>query len=172
MSFLERIRGSRRADSPAGGSSETDSSGADVAIPGYAKLNERQAIAALGPLNQAELTAIERFERTHRGRVPVLDKLRYLREPEPLPDYDALEPSAIGAALAGGDADRVNAVRDYERKHQNRPTVNTEVVSALRSLRDRSNGTNGAAAEEPEHALVQGNGLRIKVEPERGLGTP
>ena len=173
MSFLERFRSSMRADAPDGAPIETDSAGDDDVLPGYSKLNERQAIAALGPLNQAELTAVEGFERTHRDRVAVLDKLRYLREPEPLPGYDALEPDAIGAALTEADADRVKAVREYERKHQNRPTVNTKVASALHGLRDRATtGADISPVAGSEQLPVRANGLPIKVEPENGLGTP
>ena len=53
-------------------------------LPG---LNERQAVAELAGFNQVELTAIETFERSHRGR-------------EPLPDYDGLEPDAIVEVLS------------------------------------------------------------------------
>jgi hypothetical protein len=172
MSVFERIR-SMRTNAPAGASSDTDSGGGDDALLGYAKLNERHAIAALGPLNQVELTAIECFERTHRGRVPVLDKLRYLRDPEPLPGYDALEPDAIGERLAGVDATRVKAVREYERKHQNRPPVNAKVASALHELREPAEtGAGDSPTAGSAQLPVRGNGLPIKVEPEAGLGTP
>lgn len=157
MSFLDKLRSSMRADAPEGATSEPDPAAGDDAVTArYRKLNERQAIAALGPLTQVELTAIERFERTHRDRVSVLDKLRYLREPEPMPGYDALDPKAISEALAEADTDTVKSIREYERKHENRTTVNTEVASTLHRLRDRA---------------ATGNGLPIKVEPERGLGT-
>jgi hypothetical protein len=163
MSFLDTIRG-RRAGGADGASPATVVSEADQALTDrYAKLNDQQAVAALTGLSQAELTAIARFERSHRDRAPVLDKLRYLRQPEPLPGYDALEPDAVPEALAGADTGTVEAVREYERKHQNRTAVNVAIASALKSLRDQPAGSQPPAA---------GNRLTIKTPPESGLGTP
>ena len=141
----------------------------------YAKLNDQQAVAALAGLSQAELTAIARFERSHRDRAPVLDKLRYLRQPEPLPGYDALEPNAIPEALAGADTGTVKAVREYERKHQNRPSVNVAIASALNSLRDEPGaGADGAPTPPPAGSQppVAGNELPIETPPESGRETP
>ena len=45
--------------------------------------------------SQVELAAIETYERSHRNRPEVLDKLRYMRGSEPLPGYDALSPEQI-----------------------------------------------------------------------------
>ncbi len=175
MSFLDTIR-SRRAAGADGTSPEPAASEADQALTDrYAKLNDQQAIAALAGLSQAELTAIARFERSHRDRALVLDKLRYLRQPEPLPGYDALEPNAIPEALAGADTGTVNAVREYERKHQNRTSVNVAIASALNSLRDRPGSGTGGAPAPPlsgSQPALAGNGLPIRIPPESGLGTP
>lgn len=189
MSFLDKMRGGKRAD---GASTEPDLSDADQDLTDrYAKLNEREALEELGRLNQVELTAVEQFERDHRGRDSVLNKLRYLRQPEPMPGYDTLEPAAITEALAGADASTIKSVREYERKIQNRPAVNKEVSDALH----RRNAADGPA-DEPAHRLnaageplasqarqaeaasaaepvpASDNGLPIKVPPESGLGTP
>ena len=141
----------------------------------FAGLNERNAIAELHTFNQAELTAIHTFERSHRNRDPVLDKLRYLRQKEPMPGYDALDSDTVAAALADADPDTIKAVREYERKHQNRPTVNNAVLGALRESRKRQPASaNGSIAPLLKGAQqpVVGNGLPIKVEPESGIGTP
>ena len=174
MNFLKTIRSNMGAGAPDAAAPETALTDGDQAlVDRYAKLNERDAVAGLARLNQAELTAIEQFERSHREREPVLDKLRYLRQPEPLPDYDTLEPDAIAAALAGADAETIKAVRVYERKFQNRPTVNAELVRVIRGLRDRpATSADGAPVAAAEQAPVVGNGLPIKVRPESGLGTP
>ncbi|HEX8744257.1 MAG TPA: hypothetical protein VF712_14090 [Thermoleophilaceae bacterium] len=171
MSFLGRRARGREAASP-----ETASSEADQALTDrYAKLDDRQAVATLAGLSQVELTAIACFERSHRERAPVLDTLRHLRQPEPLPGYDALEPNAIPEALAGADTGMVEAVREYERRHQNRTSVNVAIATALRSLRDQpAIAVDGAPAPPP---AVSGppaarNGLPIKTPPETGLGTP
>jgi hypothetical protein len=176
MSFLKTIRGNMRADGPDAASAETGSTDrAQTLTDRYAKLNERQAVAELARLNQTELTAIEQFERSHREREPLLNKLRYLRQPEPLPGYDGLEPDGIAEALAEADAETVKAVREYERKFRNRPTVNVAIAVAIHRLRDRpAAGADGslAPASASERAPAAGDGLPIKVRPESGLGTP
>jgi hypothetical protein len=103
----------------------------------YDRLNERQAVGQLAQLNQGELTAIHAFERTHRDRPAVINKLRYLRQPEPLAGYDALELDAIAHALAGAEKTTVKAVREYERKLRHRPAVLKEITRALHRLSDR-----------------------------------
>ena len=168
MSFFKRNRGSAPADAPDGAA---PAPGDPALTDRYAKLNERQAVAELARLNQAELTAIDQFERAHRDREGVLNKLRYLREQEPLPGYDTLEAGAVAEALAGADTDTVKAVREYERKHQNRPTVIAEIARSIHLSRDRADASADAVPGTAQ-PLVVGNGLPIKVEPERGIGTP
>ncbi len=138
----------------------------------YASLNERQAIAELHQFSQVELTAIHAFERSHRDREPVVDKLRYLRQREPLPDYDVLETETVVATLSWADAGTIKTVREYEGKHQNRSAVNTAALEAMRSLRARPAGADGPAAPIPGSAVVRGNGLPLKMPPETGLGMP
>jgi hypothetical protein len=161
MSFLDSIR-SKRSREPDGDSPETALAEGDQSlVDRFARLGERDAVQELVKFNQAELAVIEDFERSHRARKSVLDKLYYLRQPEPLPDYDSLEPAAISSALEGAPVETVKAVRDYERKHQNRTTVNKEVLGTMSESRARM------MAETAE-----ANGLPIKDEPESGLGTP
>jgi hypothetical protein len=141
----------------------------------FASLGEREAIAELQNFNQAELTEIHAFERSHHERAPVLDKLRYLREREPLPDYDALDSQAVTATLASADVDTIKAVREYERKHQNRPIVNSAIIGALRESRKREPAAAAGSIApllEGAQAPQAGNGLPIKVPPESGIGTP
>ncbi len=123
-----RKRPSDRA-APAGeaGSPDVD----ELPIPGYDRLGDRQVVAGLRESSQVELAAIETYERSHRSRPEVLDKLRYMRGSEPLPGYDALSPEQITTALAGADTRTVRAVRDYERKFRRRPEVLEEAMRAL-----------------------------------------
>jgi hypothetical protein len=100
-------------------------------IDRYEGLGERDAVAELGGLTQVDLTAIQAFERSHRDRAAVLNKLRYLRQSEPLPGYDALEPAQIAEALLAADIVTVKAVREYERKLQHRASVLKDVSRAL-----------------------------------------
>src|SRR4051812_15353049 len=104
MNILKAFRdggrsGGRGGESPV--ASQTDAS--QQLTDRYERFDEHQAVAQLAQFNQVELTAIEAFERTHRDRHAVMNKLRYLRQPEPLTGYDALEPDAIADALSGAD---------------------------------------------------------------------
>ena len=101
----------------------------DLPLPGYDRLNVGQIIARLPRLSQVELTAVESYERTHANRVDVLNKLRYLRGPEPVVGYDALEPAEIVAGLRHADEPTLKRVREYERKFHRREVV-------LRALAD------------------------------------
>ena len=74
-------------------------SAASLPFDGYDGVETRQLTQELSDHSQIELEAVEIYERTHRGRDAVLDKLRYLRGPEPLPGYDALGADEILAAL-------------------------------------------------------------------------
>jgi hypothetical protein len=88
---------------------------------------------------------------------------KHLRQDEPIPGYDTLEPSAMADALSDADVDTLKAVREYERKLQRRPAALTEIARALQARREPG------PAPAYEQPLVVGNGLPIKVEPERVL---
>jgi predicted ArsR family transcriptional regulator len=133
MKILQRLRNrSPRGDAGDPGSAEASSRDADqLPIPGYDRLKDKEVTEHLSQLSQVELAAVETYERSHRGRPAVLDKLRYMRTSEPLPGYDALSPEQIVKALAGADAETVKAVRDYERKFGRRQQVLAEAARVL-----------------------------------------
>jgi len=134
MSILTALRD--RVSTADSSSGRADGSGSDLAaepqlpFAGYDRLGSRQVIDGLHGHSQVELEAIEGYERTHQDREPVLDKLRWMRGPEPLPGYDALSVEAIMAALGAADLTTIKKVRSYERKFANRPDVLEEVVRA------------------------------------------
>ena len=97
----------------------------------YERLGESEAVAGLRQLEQVELTAIEAFERSHKARPAMLNKLRYLRQVEPFSGYDALDGDGVIDAMATADAPTVKAVRGYERKLRHRPTVLAEAARKL-----------------------------------------
>jgi hypothetical protein len=74
----------------------------------------------------------------------VLDRLRYMRGSETEPGYDALTTEQIAQTLAGADAETVTAVRDYERKFQQRQSVLDEAARVLPS-------SQASAGEERAH---------------------
>ena len=102
-------------------------------IPGYDQLDKKKVSAQLHQLSQVELAAVERYERSHKDRPEVLNKLRYMRTGEPLPGYDALSLEEIAEGLAAADAETVKAVRDYERKFAHRKQVCEEAARALQT---------------------------------------
>jgi hypothetical protein len=73
----------------------------------FRNLTDKEVVDRLRDLSQVELEAVESYERAHRSRPAVLDKLRYMRSSEPLEGYDALDPDAVAQALRGADAERV-----------------------------------------------------------------
>ncbi len=101
---------------------------AQVPFAGYDRLGAKQVTDGLHDHSQVELDAIESYERSNQNREAVLDKLRWMRGAEPMPDYDALSVEAIEAALGTADMATIKKVRAYERKFANRHDVLEEVV--------------------------------------------
>src|SRR5919201_2542168 len=133
MNVLNLLRSGVHSGAPDGDRPQASSSADDGGLPidRYSRLGESDVLAELPGLTQVELAGVEAFERSHRDRPAVLDKLRYLRQAEPLPGYDALDATGIAQALSAADLAVVKAVREYERKFQKRAAVLTEVGRAL-----------------------------------------
>jgi hypothetical protein len=96
-------------------------------VPGYDKLKTKDLVASLPKHSQVELASIESYERSNQERREVFDKLRWLRQEEPLPGYDALNPEEIVEALEKADATALKRVRSYERKFGARREVLEQV---------------------------------------------
>ena len=127
----------------------------------YDRLDARQAKDALSDHSQIELEAVEAYERSHEGRVAVLDKLRYLRGNEPFQGYDAQSVEEIVAALEGSDTATLKRVRGYERKFANRAPVLDEVVRIQR-LRRAAQPASAAPAYEPMSARSGASARRAR----------
>ena len=108
MTLIERLHIRSRREPAADTTSPISSPGEEtLPIASYDDLHEKQVIAHFRELSQVDLAEIEGYERAHLNRRPVLDKLRYMRSPEPLPGYDTLESREVvqlieGASLAEG----------------------------------------------------------------------
>jgi hypothetical protein len=109
--------------------------GAQLPFAGYDRLDARRVNQGLSDHSQVELENVESYERSHKGREAVLNKLRYLRGSEPFPGYDAMSVEEILAALPEADMATIKKVRGYERKFANRPQVMEEVVRVHRQRR-------------------------------------
>lgn len=92
-------------------------------IPGYDALGPEAISARLARLNQRDLCALESYERRHRKRPAVLERIAALRVREPWPDYDELTVAEIVVALADADRQLAAAVCEYERSHRHRNGV-------------------------------------------------
>ena len=117
-------------------------------IPRYDRLSAKRVNEKLPQHSQVELDAIETYERSHKDRSTVLQRLRYLRGPEPLEGYDALEEDDVPAALRGADVKTLDGVRDYERKLRRRSLVLEEVAGARREWQSTHEQAGEARDEE------------------------
>ncbi|MDX6606636.1 MAG: hypothetical protein QOD14_1176 [Solirubrobacterales bacterium] len=102
---------------------------------GYDSLKTRDVVASLHSHSQVELAEIESYERANQDRRVVFDKLRWLRQDEPLPGYDALSIEAVLGALDKADVTEIKRVRGYERKFGARRAVLDEVTRLHRERR-------------------------------------
>ena len=147
--FRDRLSGHDASAQSKTASDPQGDPGGDAPLPfaGFDRLNDRQVMDGLSDHSQVELEAADSYERSHKNRLPVLDKLRYMRGREPLPGYDALSVEEIVAALKEADQTTIKKVRGYERKFANRPDVLEEVVRLHHHRRQ--------ATEPPEHAAPE-----------------
>jgi hypothetical protein len=136
MTFLETLRRRLSPSEPSasGGAAQDAAAEAGQPFAGYDHLATRKVVGALSDHSQVELEAVEAYERAHKNREPVLDKLRYMRGSEPLPGYDALSVDEIIKALETDDKTTIKRIRAYERKFANRP----DVLDAVDRARHRS----------------------------------
>ena len=104
-------------------------------VPGYDGLKTKNVVASLSSRSQVELAEIESYERAHENRRVVFDKLRWLRQDEPLPGYDALSSEEVVATLDEADVTTIKRVRGYERKFAARRLVLDEVTRLHRKRR-------------------------------------
>ncbi len=95
----------------------------DLPIASYDSLNASDITSRLSDLSQIDLAKIDAYERKNRNRKSVLDRVNSLRGEEPYPGFDELNVEEVRQALAAADDERVEKVRDYERKHKNRQGV-------------------------------------------------
>lgn len=108
---------------------------ANEPFAGYDRLKVKEVVASLSSHSQVELAGIESYEHAHENRLSVFDKLRWLRQDEPLPDYDALSSDEAIAALGDADIATIKRVRGYERKFRARREILDEVDRLHRERR-------------------------------------
>lgn len=89
----------------------------------YDHLSIANIIQRLPKLSQAELTALDSYERKHASRPDILNAIERLRGNEPWPGYDAMIPDQITARLQTAAPAEARQVLDYERRHRRRGTL-------------------------------------------------
>lgn len=104
--------------------------GEQLPLPGYRTLDAEQITARLPHLSQAELAVIDGYEGAHARRAPVLDTIVSLRRTEPWPGYETMNVSQIRERLWQADPTVARKVLDYERDHEQRPTITTAAERA------------------------------------------
>jgi hypothetical protein len=104
-------------------------------VAGYDSLKTKEVVSSLTSHSQVELAKIDVYEQANEGREPVFNKLRWLRQDEPMPGYDALSPDEVVAALASAKVARLKDVRGYERKFKARREILEEVDKLHRERR-------------------------------------
>jgi hypothetical protein len=108
---------------------------ANEPVAGYDRLKTKEVVVSLSGRSQVELAEIESYEHTHQNRLSVFDKLRWLRQDEPLPGYDALSSGDVITALEDCDLAALKRVRGYERKFRARREILDEVARLHRERR-------------------------------------
>ncbi len=114
--------------------------GPEAPYEGYDRLSESEVVADMRTRSQVELTALDAYERDQKNRTGVIDKLRWMRQSEPLDGYDALSSAEIVSALGAADLPTIKRVRGYERKFANRREVLEAVTAAQHRLRPPATG--------------------------------
>ncbi len=92
-------------------------------FPGYSRMSVHDLQITMHTRTQAELAAIEEYERGHANRKEIFDKLHYMRGPQPWQGYDEMPEEETLARLDNADDEMVTRVRDYEHKFFRRPRV-------------------------------------------------
>jgi hypothetical protein len=131
MRLLDSLR-RRDRDAASTGSKPPPAGDEGEPIAGYDRLRADRVTEDLHRHSQTELAGIETYERAHQDRTEVLDKLRYLRGNEPLPEYDALDVKEISTALESADLETLRLVREYEMKFHRREEVLDELARIRR----------------------------------------
>jgi len=92
----------------------------DLPVAGYDDLSAGQVTSKLTELTQVELETMNAYERRHRNRSTVLERIQTLRGDEPFAGYDDLNQDDVVKRVRDGDEPTVTRVRDYEQKHRRR----------------------------------------------------
>ena len=152
MGLLDRFRNDHADDNAGAAEGDQGGNASGLAIEGYDRLEPRAVSDQLHELSQTELGEVEEYERAHKERPAILNKLRFMRTSEPFEGYDAMPPQQIKEALAGADSQGVKRVRDYERKFQGRREILDETARVLPQASESASETR---SREEKTARVQ-----------------
>jgi ferritin-like metal-binding protein YciE len=115
-----RVPGVAQAEGAAKGALASEE---DLPLADYDSLTAEDIVARLPELSQVDLAKVEVYERKNDGRTTVLDRIEALRGNEPWSGYDDMNAQEVVDRLRDADDELVTRVRDYERAHKGRATV-------------------------------------------------
>ena len=95
----------------------------DLPLEDYDRLNAGQVVTQLTDLSQLQLRTVAAYERRHRNRRSVLERIEALEGEEPWTGYDDLDDGAVIERLRATDEATVARVREYEGRHRRRVAV-------------------------------------------------
>ncbi len=159
MSILSDLRDRLPGGATTAPAPKTDANGDAVAgsvspVKNHDKVPIAKFNAKLSGYSQADLERIEEYERAHQNRGKIIDKLKWMRGPEPVAGYDAMSPEEVVTLLGTADAEDTRQIRSYEQKFGNRSPVMAAVNTARKRLK-------AAAPPEVVPAYRSGGGAKV-----------
>jgi ferritin-like metal-binding protein YciE len=115
-----KVTGGGQAEGQGKGAAASE---AELPIARYDALTAEEITSKLAELSQVDLATIDSYERKHRNRSTVTNRIDGLRGQEPWSGYDEQTVEEIGTVLDQGDGQRAKDVIAYERAHKNRTGV-------------------------------------------------
>ena len=121
MSFADRARkGLAAVEGAIAGVGATEH---DMPIKDYDDRTAEEIVRKLKGFSQHELRKIAAYERKHKNRETITDKITKLTADEPWAGYDEQNVEVIEKALRDATKETAQSVRAYERGHKDREGV-------------------------------------------------
>ncbi len=122
-----------------------------IGIPDYPDLTVRDVVERLPEMSDEDLKKVRRFEENHENRQGVLRAIDRLENDRmPLPNYGGMTVDEVSTQVETLDAEKLQAVREYEASHSNRVTVMRAIDKRFETIeaekaqaQENGNGKNG-----------------------------
>ena len=123
-----------------------------IGIPDYPDLNVRDVVERLPELSDEDLAKVRRFEENHENRQGVLRAIDRLEADRmPLPNYGGMTVDEVSAQVETLDAEKLQAVREYEASHNNRVTVMRAIDKRFETIeQEKAQAQENGNGKQPE----------------------